>query len=139
MPSSRIRRQNHQNLLLLKDPLVISSHQHDGAWITKSGSERESWRSSKQKRYISSTPTSYKTRIYRAALNFYHFITSDNSKFYLYISVFFSLVFILPMIPMLMFMFAEKTPSINPAIYKYLYQNANQNVSTTTPAEPKQT
>ena len=38
---------------------------------------------------------------------------------------------------MFMFYFAEKTPSINPGIYKYLYQNANQNVSTTTEAEPK--
>ena len=91
---------------------------------------------SKKKLYISSTPTSFKTRFTRGVVNFYHFINSENSRYYLSISVFFSLVFILPMIPMFMFYFAEKTPSINPGIYKYLYQNANQNMSTTTEAEP---
>ena len=86
---------------------------------------------------ISSTPTSYKARFTGGVKKFYNFIISDTSKFYLSISIFFSMVFILPMIPMLMFYYSEKTPSINPGIYKYLYQNANQNVSTSAPAESK--
>ena len=36
------------------------------------------------------------------------------------------MVFILPMIPMLMFIFTENQPSINPDVYKELFKNAQQ-------------
>ena len=54
------------------------------------------------------------------------FLTSDRVVFYIQVFVFFAMVFILPMIPMLMFIFTENQPSINPDVYKELFKNAQQ-------------
>ena len=63
------------------------------------------------------------------------FWTSETVVFYLQVAVFFSLVFILPMIPMLMFIFTENSPSINPDVLKDLLKNAKGKSMPTGPAE----
>lgn len=58
----------------------------------------------------------------------YDVFTSDAVKFYLLVAVFFSMVFILPMIPMLMFIYTENSPSINPDVFVKIFQNAKNDV-----------
>lgn len=58
----------------------------------------------------------------------YDVFTSDAVKFYLLVAVFFSMVFILPMIPMLMFIYTENSPSINPEVFVKIFQNAKNDV-----------
>jgi hypothetical protein len=53
--------------------------------------------------------------------------TSEIVVFYFMVTVFFSMVFILPMIPMLMFVYNKNSPSINPAVFDSL-KHARGNV-----------
>ena len=53
-------------------------------------------------------------------------LTSDTVVFYFMVITFFSMVLILPMAPMLMFVYTEDSPSINPAVYRYLKHAGNQ-------------
>ena len=60
--------------------------------------------------------------------NITNLCTSDTVKFYIIVAFFFAMVFILPMIPMLMFIYTENSPSINPQVFKELFHNIKQDV-----------
>ena len=56
-----------------------------------------------------------------------NWLKSENVVFYAQVWTFMALVFILPMIPMLMFIYTENSPSINPQVFKELFENVKQN------------
>lgn len=68
--------------------------------------------------------TEFKYRLQDSADYCFHCVTSEEAKFYLILIAFFSLVLILPMTPMILFVFTEQKPSINPEVFDYLYNAA---------------
>ena len=54
----------------------------------------------------------------------YYFCSSETFLFYLVLLAFFSMVVILPMMPLLLFVCTDRQPSVNPRVFDYLYNAA---------------
>ena len=64
----------------------------------------------------------------------YERCTSENCKFFLLVLVFFSMVLVLPMMPLLLFVLSDRQPSVNPQVFQHLYNldsdNSHKSVKT---------
>ena len=56
-----------------------------------------------------------------------NWLKSENVVFYAQVWTFMALVFILPMIPMIMFILTENQPSINQRVYEELFKHVAKN------------